>query len=111
MLLLLKVSSLQLILGQSNRFLKLVKAGIESFAVDSQQKRLYTLHTGGEIEFYDVSANRFDLRSKYNRLKHDLNRDPKSGAVTVVSISAIGGHESKRACLVAIASNGRCVKV
>ncbi|KIR29674.1 nuclear pore complex protein Nup155 [Cryptococcus deuterogattii LA55] len=83
-----------------------VKAGIESFAVDSQQRRLYTLHTGGEIEFYDVSANRFDLRSKYNRLKHDLNRDPKSGAVTVVSISAIGGHESKRACLVAIASNG-----
>lgn len=102
--------ALQPVLRASNQFLKLVKAGIESFAMDSQQKRIYTLHTGGEIEFYDVSANRFDLRSKYNRLKHDLNRDPRSGAVNIVSISAIGGHESKRACLVAIASNGKCVK-
>ncbi|WVQ69011.1 uncharacterized protein L199_007223 [Kwoniella botswanensis] len=82
------------------------KEGIESFALDSQQGRLYTLHTAGEIEFIDVSGTNYQSRARYTKLKHDLNRNQQNGNITVTSLAVVGGHESKRACLVAIASNG-----
>ncbi|WRT64996.1 uncharacterized protein IL334_001937 [Kwoniella shivajii] len=85
------------------------KEGIESFALDSQQGRLYTLQTGGEIEMIDVSGANYISKARYTKLKHDLNRNGQGGNVKVVALAIIGGHESKRACLVAIASNGHRV--
>nr|XP_018265732.1 nuclear pore complex protein Nup155 [Kwoniella dejecticola CBS 10117]OBR87890.1 nuclear pore complex protein Nup155 [Kwoniella dejecticola CBS 10117] len=82
------------------------KEGIESFALDGQQGRLYTLHTGGEIEMIDVSGTNYQSRARYTRLKHDLNRNQQGGNVSVVSLAVVGGHESKRVSLIAIASNG-----
>nr|XP_019008734.1 nuclear pore complex protein Nup155 [Kwoniella pini CBS 10737]OCF47515.1 nuclear pore complex protein Nup155 [Kwoniella pini CBS 10737] len=82
------------------------KEGVESFALDGQQSRLYTLHTGGEIEMIDISGGNYQSRARYTRLKHDLNRNQQGGNVSIVSLAVVGGHESKRVSLVAIASNG-----
>ncbi|WWC87143.1 uncharacterized protein L201_002029 [Kwoniella dendrophila CBS 6074] len=82
------------------------KEGVETFAVDAQQGRLYTLHTNGELEMLDVSGINYQSRARYTKLIHDLNRNQQGGNVSIVSLSVIGGHESKRACLIAIASNG-----
>ncbi|KAK4686014.1 hypothetical protein P7C73_g4121, partial [Tremellales sp. Uapishka_1] len=79
--------------------------GVESFVIDYQQSRLYTLHTKGEIEMFDISATNFTSRGKYTKLKSELAR---MGAQNqdVVAISVVGLHESRKAGLVAITSNG-----
>jgi nuclear pore complex protein Nup155 len=88
------------------------REGIESFAIDPQQGRLFTLHTRGEIEYYDVSTSNFVSRGKYTRLKSDLvsrgyaGQAPGYVGARVVSIAAVEGHESRRACMVAITANG-----
>ncbi|TYJ54289.1 hypothetical protein B9479_005048 [Cryptococcus floricola] len=88
-----------------------VKDGIESFTVDPRQNRVFALHTAGEVDFYDVSSGRFDLRSRYSRLKHDFKlhaQGPNTSGPgpAIVSISAVTGTESSRVCLVAVASTG-----
>ncbi|OCF37542.1 nuclear pore complex protein Nup155 [Kwoniella heveanensis BCC8398] len=82
------------------------KEGIELFAVDSQQGRLYTIHTNGEIEWIDVSGARYETRAKFSRVKQELNRNVQVGNVTPIGLAAIGGHESRRACVVITGSNG-----
>ncbi|WVF70035.1 hypothetical protein IAT40_004822 [Kwoniella sp. CBS 6097] len=82
------------------------KEGIELFAVDSQQGRLYTLHTNGELEWIDVSGARYETRAKFSRVKQEINRNVQGGNVTPIGVAAIGGHESKRACVVVTGSNG-----
>ncbi|WVQ84070.1 hypothetical protein IAT38_006215 [Cryptococcus sp. DSM 104549] len=75
------------------------KTGIESFAVDSVQGRLFALHSASEIEMFDISATRFESRSKYSSLKRELG-------CAVVNIAVVGAHESRSSCLVAIMANG-----
>nr|ODO01102.1 hypothetical protein L204_01827 [Cryptococcus depauperatus CBS 7855] len=82
------------------------QSGIESMAVDARQNRLYLLHVGGEVMLYDVASTRFDLKSSYKRLVDDLKRFSHADGVKAVKIVAVDSHESKRVCLVAIASNG-----
>ncbi len=88
------------------------RQGIETFVIDSGQSRLFTLHTKGGLEMFDVSAKNFTSRGKYIRLKPDLisrgiaGEAPKYDQATVVSLGVIGSHESRRACLVAVTANG-----
>ncbi|WVR04455.1 hypothetical protein IAU60_001458 [Kwoniella sp. DSM 27419] len=77
------------------------KEGVESFALDSQQGRLYTLHTNGEVEMFDISGTNYQQKTKFTGYARSLG-----AGVRIVNIAVIGAHESKRACLVAIASNG-----
>ena len=72
--------------------------------------RLFALRTKGEIEFYDISNSRFEFKARYTRLRQDLSReiyDNKANQTPeIVSIAAIGAHESKSYCLVAITADG-----
>ncbi len=89
--------------------------GVESFVIDQGQGRLFTLHTKGEIEMFDVSGTSYISRGKYTRLKNDLISRGIAGAAPnypqakVISLAVIGSHESRRACLVAITANGESV--
>lgn len=89
------------------------KEGVESIVVDAQQNRLFTLHTKGEIEMYDVGGNDWISRGKYTRLRSDLisrglaGQAPEYKGAKVVLIAAIGSQESRRACLVAVCANGQ----
>lgn len=83
--------------------------------MDAVQGRLYALYTRGEIEYFDVSGANFVSRGKYSRLRADLAAkamppqpgQPKDDSGTkIVAIAAVGAHESRRACVVAIAANG-----
>jgi hypothetical protein len=80
--------------------------GVESFVVDAQQNRLYTLGTKGEIEIFDVSGNGWISKGKYTQLQADLrNRGAQEGNRVVV-LAPIGAQESRTACMVAICANG-----
>lgn len=88
------------------------KEGVESFVVDPIQDRLYTLHTKGEIEMFDVSGATHISRGKYARSRSDLiswqqgGAAPQNAQARIVAIAVIGAHESRRAGLVAISANG-----
>lgn len=71
--------------------------------IDTQRQYLYTLHTRGEIELFDVSGNGFISRGKYSRIKSDLT---SRGNPNIASIAVVGAHESRRVGLVVISGNG-----
>lgn len=80
--------------------------------IDQGQGRLFTLHTKGEIEMFDVSGTNFASKGKYTRLKSDLisrgiaGSAPDYAQASLVSLAIVGSHESRRLCLVAIMANG-----
>ncbi|KAL7424377.1 hypothetical protein Q5752_000059 [Cryptotrichosporon argae] len=88
------------------------KEGVESFVVDPAQNRLFALHTRGEVELIDVTGSKFESRAKYAGLKNDFVRlgyggqAPHYPGAKVVSIAAVGGHESRKAWVVAISASG-----
>ena len=93
--------------------MRLGREGIESLVMDTGQNRLFTLHTRGDIEMFDVSGTNFISRGKYSRIKSDLiargfgGNAPDYAHAKVVALSTIGAHESRRACLVAMTTNGK----
>lgn len=84
--------------------------GIESFVVDSQQGRLFALRKGDVIEWFDIAGTKFESRGKYSSFRNDITRLHYVGSnpagARIVSISVVGGQESKRAWLVAISASG-----
>ncbi|BEJ12146.1 hypothetical protein CspHIS471_0206060 [Cutaneotrichosporon sp. HIS471] len=87
------------------------REGVESFVVDPQQGRLYALHTKGQIEWIDVSGNKFESRSRFNILREHFMRARLTGTLgkdgaEVVAIAPVPANESKKAVVVAIAASG-----
>ena len=88
------------------------REGIENFVIDSGQSRLFTLHTKGAIEMFDISGTQFVGRGGYSNLKNDLisrgiaGNASSNAQTNVVHLAAIGAHESRRACLVAVTACG-----
>lgn len=84
--------------------------------VDALQAKVYTLHTKGEIELFDVSGNNYISRGKYARVRSDLiqrglgGAPPQHSQARVVALAVIGPHESRRTGLVAITANGEAVR-
>ena len=98
------------------------KEGIEQFTVEPLTGRLFTLHTRGQIEYYDVSNQKWDLKSTYSswHMQMRTNQMIRPGQpqqtnqpdpMKIVSIGAIGRRESARLGLVAVTANGElCVR-
>lgn len=88
------------------------REGIESFVVDPIQGRLFALHTRGELEWFDVSGTKFELRVRYTSLRSDFVRHnyggqaPSHPGARVVSIAIVSGQESKKTYVVAISASG-----
>jgi nuclear pore complex protein Nup155 len=87
------------------------REGVESFVVDPQQGRLYALHTKGQLEWIDVSGNKFESRSRFNNLRDHFVRARLTGVLgnagaQVVAIAPVPASESKKAAVVAIAASG-----
>ncbi|EIW68747.1 hypothetical protein TREMEDRAFT_63207 [Tremella mesenterica DSM 1558] len=81
------------------------REGIQSFVIDAPQNRLFTLHTTGVIDQYDISGSNFILKSKFLTLKRDLQSRGTPLSSRIVGIFVVGSHESRRVGLMAVADN------
>ena len=88
------------------------REGIENFVIDSAQSRLFTLHTKGAIEMFDISSTQFLTRGRYSNLRNDLisrgiaGNASNNAQTNVVHLAVVGASESRRACLVAVTAYG-----
>lgn len=75
------------------------REGVELVAVDSVRNRLYTLHTKGEVEYFDLASQGFRSIGRVGTTRF-------AQGSPIVSLQSVQRHESAPWCLVAVTAKG-----